>query len=50
MVHNYLTIPATSAPIEQIFSSDTDLVMPKIGALDPDTIHECMCLKAWQSV
>ena len=47
---HYLAIPATSAPIEQIFSSGTDLVISKRGALDPETICEYMCLKAWQSV
>jgi len=50
MARDYLAVPATSAPIERVFSSGRDLVSSKRGALDPETIRECMCLKAWQSV
>ena len=50
MACDYLAIPATSTPIERDFSGGKDLVAPKRGALSPETIHECMCLKAWQSV
>ena len=50
MACDYLAVPATSAPIERVFSSGRDLVSSKRGALDSEMICECMCLKAWQSV
>ena len=50
MARDYLAIPATSAPIERIFSNGKDLISFKRGALNPATIHECMCLNAWQSI
>ena len=50
MAYDYLAIPAISAPIEWIFSSGTDLVISKRGALDPETIYKCIYLKIWQSV
>ena len=47
MARDYLAIPATSAPVERVFSGGTDLVQPKRGALSGDAIHACLCLKSW---
>lgn len=47
MAKDYLTIPATSAPIERIFSGGTDLVTQKRCSMKEGTIHESMCLKNW---
>jgi hAT family C-terminal dimerisation region len=50
MARDYLAIPATSAPVERVFSGGTDLVQPKRGSLSEDTIRACMCLKSWLKV
>lgn len=50
MARDYLAVPATSASIERIFSSGKDLVTDKRGSLAPETIRECLCLKAWMSM
>ncbi|GBC12416.2 zinc finger BED domain-containing protein 1-like [Rhizophagus irregularis DAOM 181602=DAOM 197198] len=47
MALDYLAIPATSAPVERIFSSGTDLVTQKRCSLKGETIRELMCLKSW---
>ena len=47
MARDYLAIPATSAPVERVFSGGTDLVQPKRGSLSEDSIRACMCLKNW---
>ena len=47
MAQDYLAIPATSAPVERIFSSAKDLIAPKRCSLNADTIRACMCLKSW---
>jgi hAT family C-terminal dimerisation region len=47
MARDYLAIPATSVPVECVFSGGTDLVQSKRGALSEDTIQTCMCLKSW---
>ncbi|GBC50994.2 ribonuclease H-like domain-containing protein [Rhizophagus irregularis DAOM 181602=DAOM 197198] len=47
MACDYLTIPATSVPIERAFSGGTDLVTQKRCSLSPETIRACMCLKSW---
>jgi hypothetical protein len=47
MARDYLAIPATSAPVERVFSGGTDLVQPKRGSLSEDAIQACMCLKSW---
>jgi hypothetical protein len=47
MARDYLAIPATSAPIERIFSGETDLVTQRRCSLKGETIHEAMCLKNW---
>ena len=47
MAHDYLAIPASSAPVEQVFSRGTDLVSAKCMSLAPESIQVCMCLKGW---
>ena len=46
MARDYLAIPATSAPIERVFSGGTDLVAQRRCSLKGETIHEAMCSKA----
>ena len=36
-------------PVERVFSSGTDLIVPKRCSLKADTIRACMCLKHWWS-
>jgi len=47
MARDYLAIPATSVPVERVFSGGTDLDQPKRESLDKETIRRCMCLKYW---
>ena len=47
MARDYLVIPATSAPIERVFSRGTDLVAQRRCNLKGKIIHEVMCLKGW---
>ena len=47
MAHDYLAIPASSAPVEWVFSRGTDLVSAKCMSLAPESIQVCMCLKGW---
>ena len=47
MAKDYLAIPATSAPVERVFSGGTDLVIQKRCSLKGETIHEIMYLKSW---
>ena len=47
MARDYLAIPASSVPVERIFSGGTDLITPTRSRLSEDTIKYCMCLKSW---
>jgi hypothetical protein len=47
MAKDYLAIPATSAPVERIFSGGTDLIEQRRCSLKGKTIQECMCLRGW---
>jgi hypothetical protein len=47
MARDYLAIPASSVPVERIFSGGTDLITPTRCRLSEDTIKYCMCLKSW---
>jgi ribosomal protein S27E len=50
MARDYLAIPATSVPVERVFSNGTDLVQPKRGSLSAATIKTCMCLNGWMKM
>ena len=45
MARDYLAAPATSAPVERVFSGGTDIAQPKRGALHADTFRACLCLR-----
>jgi hypothetical protein len=47
MARDYLAIPASSAPVERIFSSAADTVTPDRAHLLAETISAIMCLKHW---
>lgn len=47
VARDYLAIPATSAPVERVFSGGADLVTDKRGSLSGNTIQACMCLSSW---
>ena len=47
MAKYYLAIPASSAPVERIFSGDADLITQTRCRLSANTIRYCMCLKSW---
>jgi hAT family protein len=47
IARDYLAIPATSAPVERVFSGGADLITKKRGSLSEDTIRDCMCLRSW---
>jgi hypothetical protein len=47
MARDYLAAPATSAPVERVFSGGTDIAQPKRGALHADTFRACLCLRSW---
>ena len=47
MAKDYLAIPASSVPVERIFSGDADLITQTRCRLSANTIRYCMCLKSW---
>ena len=47
MARDYLAIPATSVPIEQVFSQAGNLITKKRNRLGQQTIKEIMCLNSW---
>ena len=47
MAMDYLAAPATSVPVERVFSGGTDIARPKRGALHADTFRACLCLRSW---
>ncbi|PLW14599.1 hypothetical protein PCANC_20414 [Puccinia coronata f. sp. avenae] len=51
MAQCYLAVPATRAPLEQVFSHCKNIVGPQHGSLSPTSIGNLLCLKEWyQSV
>ena len=47
MARDFLAIPATSVPVEQILSQAGDLITKKRNRLLPKSIKEIMCLNSW---
>jgi hypothetical protein len=47
MARDYLAIPATSAPVERVFSGGTDIVQPKRRSMNGGTIGTSLSLKSW---
>jgi hypothetical protein len=45
MAQDYLAVPASSVPCEEVFSSGVDLVTANRNRLEPDTIEMSTCLK-----
>ncbi|CAB4409531.1 unnamed protein product [Rhizophagus irregularis] len=50
MARNYLAIPATSAPVERLFSESGNLITPERNRLRSDIIRAIMCLKSWLTI
>ena len=44
---DYLSVPATSASSERIFSGGVDLVTPNRCSLNSESITACMCPQSW---
>jgi len=49
MARDYLAIPATSVPSEQVFSTGKNLITDKRNRLVGKTIRMCLCLRSWWS-
>ncbi|GBC51393.1 zinc finger BED domain-containing protein 1-like [Rhizophagus irregularis DAOM 181602=DAOM 197198] len=47
MARDFLSIPATSVPSEQVFSSEKNLITDKRNWLVGKTIRMCLCLRSW---
>ncbi|CAG8646816.1 17983_t:CDS:2 [Gigaspora margarita] len=47
MARDYLLIPATSAPVERLFSESGNVITYERNRLEGDTIQAIMCLKSW---
>ncbi|GBC48099.2 zinc finger BED domain-containing protein RICESLEEPER 2-like [Rhizophagus irregularis DAOM 181602=DAOM 197198] len=50
MARDFLLIPATSVPSEQVFSSGKNLITDKRNRLVGKTIRMCLCLRSWWSL
>ncbi|GBC14910.2 zinc finger BED domain-containing protein RICESLEEPER 2-like [Rhizophagus irregularis DAOM 181602=DAOM 197198] len=50
MARDFLSIPATSVPSEQVFSSGKNLITDKRNRLVGKTIRMCLCLRSWWSL
>ena len=48
MARQYLAIPATSAPVERVFSIGRNIVTESWNRLDPKTIKKTVLLKSWK--
>ena len=47
MVRDHLAIPATSALLECVFSSGSDIVTKKCNRLGGNSIRRLLCLRDW---
>ena len=47
MASDYLAIPATSVPVERLFSEAGLLITERRNHLNVDTIRSCVCLDSW---
>jgi len=48
MAGRYLAIPATSAPVERLFSIRENIVTESRNRLDPKTAKKTVLLKSWK--
>jgi len=48
MARRYLAIPATSAPVERVFSIGGNIVTESRNRLDPKTVKKTVLLKSWK--
>jgi hypothetical protein len=47
VTRDYLSIPSTSVPVEQLFSQSGNVITPERNKLGSNTIRATMCLKSW---
>ena len=50
MARRYLAIPASSAPVERVFSTGQDILTKKRNRLKPSTFREIILLKNWEGI
>jgi len=48
MARRYLAIPATSAPVERVFSIGGNIVTESQNRLDLKTVKQIVLLKSWK--
>jgi len=48
MARRFLAIPATSAPVERVFSISSNVITKSRNKLDPDTVKQTVLLKSWK--
>jgi len=47
MARRFLAIPATSAPIERVFSIGGNIITKSRNRLSPETVKKSVLLKSW---
>jgi len=47
MARRFLAIPATSAPIERVFSIGGSIITKSRNRLSPETVKKSVLLKSW---
>jgi len=47
MARRFLAIPATSAPIERVFSIGGNIITKSRNRLSPETVKKLVLLKSW---